>query len=107
MKIKASYKTYDERHNATHHKKPKYHIGRGKHLKGFSDGWTDNGQEYYQELLRIFKELKASDVWNTLQDPWKLYQKKHHARDDDQVEKLREPEKECEASDKDDWQIRR
>ncbi len=26
------------------------------------------GQEPYQELLRIFKELKSSDVWNTLQD---------------------------------------
>jgi hypothetical protein len=56
-------------------------------------------------LLRIFKELKTSDVWNTLQDHWKLYQKKHYARDDNQVEVLREPEEECKASDKDDWQI--
>ncbi len=85
--------------------KPKYHVGRGKRLKRFGDGWTDNGQEYYQELLRIFKELKTSDVWNTLQDHWKLYQKKHYARDDNQVEVLREPEEECKASDKDDWQI--
>ncbi len=68
MKIKASYKTDKERHNATHHKKPKYHVGRGKSLKRFGNGWTDNGQEYYQELLMIFKELKSSDVWNTLQD---------------------------------------
>jgi hypothetical protein len=30
---------------------------------------------------------------------------KHDARDDDQVEKLREPEEECEASVEDDWQI--
>ena len=86
-------------------KKPKYHVGRGKRLKRFGDGWTDNGREYYQELLRIFKELKSSDVWNTLQDHWKLYQKKHYARDDNQVEEFREPEEECEASDKDDWQI--
>jgi hypothetical protein len=57
-------------------------VGRGKRLKRFGDGWTDNGQEYYQELLMIFKELKSSDVWNTLQDHWKLYQKKHYARDD-------------------------
>ncbi len=56
-------------------------------------------------MLRIFKELKSSDVWNTLQDLWKLYQKGHYARNDDQVEELREPEEECEASDKDDWQI--
>jgi hypothetical protein len=54
------------------------------------------GQEHYQELLRIFKELKASDVRNTLQDHWKLYQTKHYARDDNQVEELREPGKEYE-----------
>ncbi len=53
----------------------------------------------------IFKELKPSDVWNTLQDHQKLYQKKHYAIDDNQVEEFREPEEECEASDKDDWQI--
>jgi hypothetical protein len=34
-----------------------------------------------------------------------LYQKKHYARDDNQVEELREHEEECEASDEDDWQI--
>ena len=35
-----------------------------------------------------------------------MYQKKHYARDDNQVEEFsREPEEECEASDKDDWQI--
>ncbi len=86
-------------------KKTKYHVGRGKHPKRFGDGLTDNGREYYQELLGIFKELKSCDVWNTLQDHWKSYQKKHYTRDDNQVEELREPEEECEASDKDDWQI--
>jgi hypothetical protein len=35
-----------------------------------------------------------------------LYHKKHYARDDNQVEELREPDKEeCETSDKADWQI--
>ncbi len=34
-----------------------------------------------------------------------MYQKKHYARDDNQVEEFREPEEEFEASDKDDWQI--
>jgi hypothetical protein len=86
-------------------KKTKYHVGRGKHLKRFGDGCTDNGQEYYQELLMIYKELKSSDVWNTVQDHWILYQKKHYIRDDTQVEEFRELEEECEASDKDDWQI--
>jgi hypothetical protein len=56
-------------------------------------------------LLRIFKELKSSDVLNTLQNHWKSYQKKHSARDDNQVEELREPKEECEARDEDDWQI--
>ena len=56
-------------------------------------------------MLRIFRELQLSDVWNTFQDHWTLYQKKHYARDDNQVEEFREPEEECEASDKDDSQI--
>ncbi len=34
-----------------------------------------------------------------------MYQKKHYARDDNQVEELRDSEVECEASDKDDCQI--
>ncbi len=32
-----------------------------------------------------------------------MYQKKHYARHE--VDELREPEEECEASDEDDWQI--
>jgi hypothetical protein len=31
-----------------------------------------------------------------------LYQKKHYARDDDQVDELKEPEEECEASDEEE-----
>ncbi len=33
VQIKASYKNDEERRNATHHKTPKYHVGRGKRLK--------------------------------------------------------------------------
>jgi hypothetical protein len=73
LQIKASSKDDVERCHATDHKKSKYHEGRGKHLKRFCNGWTDNGQDYYQELLSIFKDLKSSDVWETLQDQWKLY----------------------------------
>jgi hypothetical protein len=102
LQIKASSRNDEERQNGMHNKKSKYHVGRGKHLKRFGDGWKDNGGEYYQELLRIFKELKSSDVWNTFQDHSNLYQKKHYARDENQVEELREPEEECEASDEDD-----
>jgi hypothetical protein len=43
LQIKTSYKNDEERRNAMHHKKPKYHVGRGKHLKRFGNGWTDNG----------------------------------------------------------------
>jgi hypothetical protein len=45
LHFKASYKTDEERRNAMLHKKPKYHVGRGKHLKRFGDGWTDNVRE--------------------------------------------------------------
>jgi hypothetical protein len=34
-----------------------------------------------------------------------LYQNKHYARDDNQVEELMKPEEEWEASGKDGWQI--
>ncbi len=72
---------------------------------GLAMDGQDNGRECYQEQLMFFKELKSSDVWNTVQDHWKLHQKKHYTIDDNQVEEYREPEEECEASDKDDWQI--
>ncbi len=62
LQIKASSRTDEERRNAMHHNKPKYHVGRGERLKRFGDGWTYNGQEYDQKLLRIFKELKLSVV---------------------------------------------
>jgi hypothetical protein len=61
LQIKENSRTDEERCHAMHHKKTKYHEGRGKHLSWFGNGWTDNGQEYYQELLRIFQELKSSD----------------------------------------------
>ncbi len=105
LKIKVSSRTDEERCHAMGHLKSKYHEGGGKHLKRFGNGWTDNGWEYYQELLRILKELKPSDVWKTRQDHWKLYQKKHYARDDNQDEDSRAPKEECEVSDKDDWNI--
>ncbi len=71
--IKKSISDDIQRKQATHHKKPKYHEGRGKRLKRFGDGWTSIGLEYYQEFLDTFKKLKSSDVWKTLEDHWKLY----------------------------------
>ena len=34
------------------------------------------------ELLGIFRNLKSSDVWKTLQDHWKMYQRKHYNKSD-------------------------
>ncbi len=42
LKIKVSSSTDEERCHAMGHKKSKYHEGRGKHLKRFGNGWTDN-----------------------------------------------------------------
>jgi hypothetical protein len=56
-------------------------------------------------LLDTFKKLKSSDVWWTLQDHWKLYQKKYWNKVDDQDENLSALEEECEESDEDDWKI--
>ncbi len=56
-------------------------------------------------MLRIFKDLKSSDVWKTLQDHWKLYQKKHHDKGDNQDEDSKAQEEECDKRDKDNWKI--
>ncbi len=36
VQIKTRYKNDEERCNATHHKKPKYHVGRGNISKGLA-----------------------------------------------------------------------
>jgi hypothetical protein len=55
LQIRANSMTDDERRKAMRQQKPKYHEGRGKCLQRYGDSWTDNGREYYQELLGIFK----------------------------------------------------
>jgi hypothetical protein len=103
--IKKSISDDIQRKQATCHKKPKYHEGRGKRLKKYDDGWTNIGREYNQELLDTFKKLKSSEVWKPLHDHWKLYQKKYWNKVDDQDENLRAQEEECEESHEDDWKI--
>jgi hypothetical protein len=101
LQVKASSKDDMERHHAIRHKKHSImKVG-----ESIPKGSTDDGQEYYQELLGILKDLKSSNVWKTLQEYWKLYQKKHYARGHNQDDDLRTPEEKCAASDKDDWQI--
>ncbi len=82
LHIRVNSKTDDKRKKTTQKQKPKYHEGRWKRLQRYGDGWTDNGHEYYQELLGIFRNLKSSDVWKTLQDHWKMYQTKHYNKSD-------------------------
>ena len=87
-------------------KKNRYHEGKGKRLKRYRDGWTEDGREYYQLLLGIFKNLKSSDVWNTLQDYWRMYQKKHYNKGNDiQDDEEGGHDKECDKSDEEDWRI--
>ena len=68
-------------------------------------GWLDrdHGWEYYQQLLGIFENLKSSAVWNTLQDYWKMYQKKQYNKGNDiQDDEEGGRDKECDKSDEED-----
>lgn len=106
LQIRATSRTDDERRTATRVKKPRYHEGRGKRLKRYGDGWTEDGREYYQLLLGIFKNLKSSDAWNTLQDYWKMYQKKHYNKGNDvQDDEGGGHDNECDNSNEEDWRI--
>ncbi len=58
--IKAHAKMDEERKNAERRHNPRYHKGRGKRLKRYGDGWTEEGRKYYQELLKTFQDLKSS-----------------------------------------------
>ncbi len=57
-------------------------------------------------MLGIFKKLKSSDVWHTLQDYWKLYQKKQYNKgNDNQDDDIGGPDEQCDKSDKEDWRM--
>ena len=59
LQIKASSRTDEERHNAMHHKKPKYHVGRGKHLKKF---WRWLDRQWTRLLPRFSHDLQGTQV---------------------------------------------
>jgi hypothetical protein len=103
--IKKSISDDIQRKQATPHKKPKYHEGRGKRNERYGNRWANVGWEYYQELLGTFKKLKSSDVRKTLKDHWKLYQKKYWNKVEYQDKNLSAQEEECEESNEDDWKI--
>ena len=57
-------------------------------------------------MLGILKKLKSSDVWHTLQDYWKLYQKKQYNKgNDNQDDDIGGPDEECDESDEEDWRM--
>ena len=81
MIIKACAKTDEERKNAERHHNPRYHEGRGKRLKRYRDGWTEEGRKCYKELLTKFQDLKSSEFWNeSLQGYWNEYQIRNYGK---------------------------
>jgi len=57
-------------------------------------------------LFGIFKNLKTSDVWNTLQDYWKMYQKKQYNKENDfQDDEEGGRDKECDKSAEENWRV--
>ncbi len=57
-------------------------------------------------MLGNFKILKNSNVWNTLQDYWKLCQKEQYNKgNDNQDDDIGGPDEECNESDEEDWRM--
>ncbi len=81
LSIKARVKTDEERKHAEQHHNPRYHETRGKRLKRYGDGCTEEGRKYYKELLTTFQDLKSSEFWNeSLQGYWNEYQIRNWGR---------------------------
>ena len=80
ISIRASDKTDEEKRKTIRRQKPKYHEGCGKRLKRYADGWTDDGRNYFKELMSIFRQLKNNEVWNKLHEYWGMYQLKYYGR---------------------------
>jgi hypothetical protein len=72
--------TADERNSFEHKAVNKYHVKRGTRLPVYQDGWTTEGQEYFKNLCREIKTLKACDpLWTSLKNHWKRYVTKYHS----------------------------
>ncbi len=56
--------------------------------------------------LGFLKTFKLSDVWNTLQDYWKMYQKKQYNKgNNNQVDEVGGHDEEYNESGEEDWRI--
>ncbi len=74
-------KTDEERKNKERRHNPRYHEGRGKRLKRYGDGWTEEGRHYYHELLKTIQDLKSSVFWDeSLQGYWNNYQIRNYGK---------------------------
>ena len=71
--------------------KNRYHEGRGggsvRRDTGIAGQIMD--ESIINNCLGFLKTFKSSDVWNTLQDYWKMYQKKQYNKgNDNQVDEV-------------------
>lgn len=56
-----------------------YHVKKGAKLPTFAEGWTDDGRDYYNELVELAKSMKRDGVfWTELVKHWREYIKRHH-----------------------------
>ena len=105
--IKACAKTDEERKNARRRHNPRYHKGRGKRLKRYGDGWTEEGRKYYQELLKSFQDLKSSVFWDeSLQGYWREYQIKYYGKTRVDYNNIESDINEDEDEHEEDWKVK-
>jgi hypothetical protein len=101
--INARAKMDKERKNAEQRHNPRYHKGRGKCLKRYVNGWTEEGRKYYQELLKTFQDLKSSVFWDeSLQGYWNEYQIRNYGETRVDYNDINEDEDEPEE----DWKVK-
>ena len=52
----------------------KYHHQPGTKLKAYEDGWTEEGVQYYEEMVRVVKGIMANGpLWENVKVHWKTY----------------------------------
>ena len=52
----------------------KYHHPPGTKLKAYEDGWTEEGVQYYEEMVRVVKGIMANGpLWENVKVHWKTY----------------------------------
>ena len=52
----------------------KYHHQPGTKLKAYEDGWTEEGVQYYEEMVRVVKGIMGNGpLWENVKVHWKTY----------------------------------